>query len=149
VLRYGCHLTFCPGWSGVHLKCKHSRRHHDHAIAGECLKVHNVGYQADNQVTISAHNVCRRNEPIAANTIFADTLAIDGGETMAQFYCRMISLVIDIYGMDSSKEFINTLLDNIQERGAMDKLISNSATVEMSNCVNNKYSSPGTIILHL
>ena len=61
-----------------------------------------------------AHNVHRRNEPVATDTIFAETPAVDGGETMAQFYCSRKSLVIDIYSMGSSKEFVNTLLDNIE-----------------------------------
>jgi hypothetical protein len=84
-----------------------------------------------------AHNIHRRNEPMATDTIFAETPAVDGGETMAQFYCGRKSLVIDIYGMGSSKEFVNTLLDNIQERGAMDKLISDKAQVETSNHVKD------------
>jgi hypothetical protein len=65
-----------------------------------------------------AHNVHRRNEPMATDTIFSETPAVDGGETMAQFYCGRKSLVIDIYGMGSSKEFVNTLLDNIQDEGS-------------------------------
>jgi hypothetical protein len=93
--------------------------------------------QERNIFMFPVHNVCRRNEPVAMDSIFADTPAVYGGETMAHFYCRRKSLVIDIYGMGSSNEFINTLLDNIRERRAMDKLISNSATVETSNRVKD------------
>ena len=51
-----------------------------------------------------AHNVLRRNEPVASDTISAGTPAINGGQTMAQFYCGPKSLVIDIFGMVTEKE---------------------------------------------
>ena len=80
-----------------------------------------------------AFNAWRRNEPVASDTIFAGTPAIGtGGQTMAQFYCGRKSLVIDIYGMNTEAEFVNTLLDIIRERGAMDKLITDGARVEQS-----------------
>ena len=60
-----------------------------------------------------ALNVWRRNEPVASDAIFAETPAINGGQTMAQFYCGRKSLVIDIFGMNTEKEFVNTLLDVI------------------------------------
>ena len=47
------------------------------------------------------------------------------------------SLVIDVYSMGSSKEFVNTLKDQIRKRGAMDKLISDSARVETSDRVKD------------
>ena len=80
-----------------------------------------------------AHNVWRRNEPVATDTIFAKVPAIGtGGQTMAQFYVGRKSMVIDIYGMATEKEFVNTLEDIIRKRGAMDKLISDSARTEIS-----------------
>ena len=51
---------------------------------------------------------------------------------MAQFYCGHKSLVIDICGMNTEAEFVNTLLDIMRERGAMDKLITDGARVEQS-----------------
>jgi hypothetical protein len=42
------------------------------------------------------------------------------------------SLVIDIFGMSTEKQFVNTLEDVIRSRGAMDKLITDSARVEIS-----------------
>ena len=51
---------------------------------------------------------------------------------MAKFYVGRKSLVIDIFPMNTEKEFVNTLLDIIQKRGAMDKLITDSAKVEQS-----------------
>jgi hypothetical protein len=42
------------------------------------------------------------------------------------------TLVTDIYGMKTEKKFVNTLEDNIHERGAMSQLLSNRAQVESS-----------------
>jgi len=85
-----------------------------------------------------AYNVWRRNEPVASDTIYAGTPAIDsGGQTMAQFYCGRKSLVIDIYGMSNDNQFVNTLLGAIRERGAMDKLITDNANVEQSTRVQD------------
>ena len=63
-----------------------------------------------------AHNIWRRNKPVATDMIYAQTPAIDmGGQTMVQIYVRCKSLVIDVYGMSTEKEFINTLMDNIKQ----------------------------------
>ena len=51
---------------------------------------------------------------------------------MAQVFVGRKSLVLDVFGMSNSNSFMNTLEDVIQKRGAMDKLITDSATVEMS-----------------
>jgi hypothetical protein len=79
-----------------------------------------------------ALNVKRRDEPVATDTIFSHTPAIDGGETCAQFFVGTETLVTDIYGMKSEKQFVDTLEDNIHERGAMSRLLSDRAQVEIS-----------------
>ena len=80
-----------------------------------------------------AHNVWRRNEPVATDTIYGEVPAIcSRGQTMAQIFVGRKSLIIDIYGMGTEKEFVNTLEDVIRKRRAMDKLISNSAALEIS-----------------
>ena len=56
---------------------------------------------------------------------------------MAQILVGKDSLVSDVYPMHSFKQFVNTLEDNIQFRGAMSKLISDYAQVEISNKVND------------
>lgn len=71
-----------------------------------------------------ALNVLRRDEPVATDTVYADTPAIDSGATSAQLFVGTQTLVLDVYGMKSDKEFINTLEDNVRERGAMSKLVS-------------------------
>ena len=83
-----------------------------------------------------ANNVWRRNEPVASDTIFADVPAVDtGGQKAAQLYIGRVSLVSDAYGMSSTEQFVNTLEDVIRKRGAMDKLITDSARVEISKRV--------------
>ena len=82
-----------------------------------------------------AFNVMRRNEAVATDTIFSDTSAIDDGSKCAQFFVGRESLVSDVYGMKTDKEFVNTLEDNIRRRGAMDKLISDRAKSEISEKV--------------
>ena len=78
-------------------------------------------------------NVSRRSESVATDTIFFDTPAIDDGARCAQFYVGRDSLVCDVYGMKTEKQFVNTLEDNIRRRGAMSKLISDRAQSEISN----------------
>ena len=43
----------------------------------------------------------------------------------------------DVYPVRTDKEFVRTLEDNIRERGAMDKLVSDSAKAETSKWVQN------------
>ena len=79
-----------------------------------------------------ALNIHRRQEAVATDTVYSDTPAIDCGDTEAQFYCGVDSLVCDAYGMKTDKQFVNTFEDIIRQRGAMDKLISDGAKVETS-----------------
>ena len=82
-----------------------------------------------------ALNVPRRNEAVATDTVYSDTPAVDSGVKMAQRFVGKESLVSDIYPLRSGKQFVNTLEDNICRRGAMDKLISDSAKNEISHKV--------------
>ena len=76
-----------------------------------------------------------RDEPVATDTVHSDTLAIDNGSTSTQIFARTKTLVTNVYGIKSDKQFVNTLENNIRTRGAMSKLISNRAQVEVSNHV--------------
>jgi len=80
-----------------------------------------------------ANNVRRRNEPVATDTIKAQVPAVDDGSTMAQLFIGRKSLVSDAYGVKTDAAFVNTLEDNIRQRGAMDKLISDGAQAELSD----------------
>ena len=46
-------------------------------------------------------------------------------------------MVINIFGMKTESQFVNTLQDVIRMRGAPTKLISDSAQVEISNKVKD------------
>ena len=82
-------------------------------------------------------NIPRHSEAVATDTIFSDTPAVDDGSTMAQFFCGRDTLVCDAYGIKSTKQFINTLSDNIRKRGAMDTLISDGGKYEISKQVTD------------
>ena len=82
-------------------------------------------------------NIPRRSEAVATDTIFSDTPAVDDGSTMAQFFSGRDTLVCDAYGIKSTKQFINTLSDNIRKRGAMDTLISDGGKYEISKRVTD------------
>ena len=80
-----------------------------------------------------ALNVPRRHEPVATDTIFSGTPAVDSGVKQPQVFEGRDSLVADVYPMKSEKQFVNTFEDNIRRWGAMDKLLSDSAKTEISN----------------
>ena len=77
-------------------------------------------------------NIPRCSEAVATDTIFSDTPAVDDGSTMAQFFCGHDTLVCDAYGIKSTKQFINSLSNNIRKQGAMDTLISYEGKYEIS-----------------
>ena len=56
---------------------------------------------------------------------------------MAQFFCGHDTLVCDAYGIKSTKQFINTLSDNIRKWGAMDTLISDGGNYDISKGVTD------------
>ena len=82
-----------------------------------------------------ALNIPRRHEAVATDTVFSDTPPVDSGVKQAQVFVGRDTLVADAYPMKSGKQFVNTLEDNIRRRGAMDKLLSDSAKTEISNKV--------------
>jgi hypothetical protein len=82
-----------------------------------------------------ALNMCPHDEPVATDTIYSDTPAIDCGVTSAQLFVGTKTHTADVYPIKSNKQFVNTLLDNITQRGAPTKLISDRAQVEISERV--------------
>ena len=82
-----------------------------------------------------ALNIPRRHEAVATDTVFSDTPAVDSGVKQAQVFVGRDTLVADAYPMKSGKQFVNTLEDSIRRRGAMDKVLSDSAKTEISNKV--------------
>jgi septum formation inhibitor MinC len=75
------------------------------------------------------------DEPVATDTIYSDTPAIDCGVTSAQPFVGTKTHTADVYPIKSDKQFVNMLLDNITQRGTPTKLISNRAQVEISERV--------------
>ena len=84
-----------------------------------------------------AHNVHRRSEPIATDTVYSNTPAVDNGAKYAQFFVGTESMVCDVFPMKTDKQFVNTLEDIIRRRGAPTKLVSDSAQVEISKKVHD------------
>jgi hypothetical protein len=82
-----------------------------------------------------ALNVHPCDEPVATDTIYSNTLAMDCGVTSAQLFVGTKTHTADVYPIKSNKQFVNTLLDNITQRGAPTKLISDHAQVEISERV--------------
>jgi hypothetical protein len=72
-------------------------------------------------------NVGRRNEAVAMDTYFSDTPAIGTTVKMAQIYVGRKTLVTDVYPMTSEKQIPSTFEHNIQDRGAMETIISDGA----------------------
>jgi hypothetical protein len=83
-----------------------------------------------------ALNVPRRHEDLLSDCIYSDVPAIDGGETCAQVFFGRRTHVGDAYKMKSESEFPNTLQRNIRERGAPNRLLTDSATYETNKRVN-------------
>ena len=80
-----------------------------------------------------ACNVQCRQEPHATDTVCSDTPAIDDGSKVAQIFVGTESCVIDVHGMKTESQFVNTLQDIIRSHGAPTKLISDSAQTEIGN----------------
>ena len=85
------------------------------------------------KVSNPALNNPRRHEPVATDTVFSDTPAVDSGVKQAQVFVGRDTLVTDANPMKSEKHFVNTIEDNIRRSGAMDKLLSYSSNTEISN----------------
>jgi hypothetical protein len=54
---------------------------------------------------------------------------------LLSFFVGTKTNTADVYPIKSNKQFVNTLLDNITQRGAPTKLISDRAQVEISERV--------------
>ena len=84
-----------------------------------------------------ALNVNRRQEPLATDTVYADTPDLEHGHVAAQFFVGTTSLVSDVYGVKTDKQFLQTLQDVVRKRGAPNKLVSDSARAETSKAVKD------------
>jgi transposase InsO family protein len=82
-----------------------------------------------------ALNVPRRNEDLLTDIVYSDTPAVDDGATSAAIYSGKTSHVMDVYGMKTDKQFVNTLEDIIRDRGAPSRLLSDHAITIRSSRV--------------
>jgi hypothetical protein len=82
-----------------------------------------------------ALNVHPHDEPVATDTIYSDTPAINCGVTSAQLFVGTKTHTVDVYPIKSNNQFVNKLLDNITQCGTPTKLISDRAQVEISEHV--------------
>ncbi|KAG7344871.1 reverse transcriptase RNA-dependent DNA polymerase [Nitzschia inconspicua] len=83
-----------------------------------------------------AMNVPRRNEDLLTDYVYSDVPAIDDGSTGAQVFFGRDTHVCDVYGLKSESHFPNALQENIRQRGAPNRLVSDSATYETSKRVH-------------
>ncbi|KAL7564284.1 hypothetical protein ACA910_014347 [Epithemia clementina (nom. ined.)] len=109
---------------------QHTTQHGNYGDGQDYLKKH---FKARNPVL----NIPRRHEPVATDTIFSDTPAIDHGGKLAQVFVGRNTTVSDAYGIKSTKQFVNTLQDNIRQRGAMESLISDGGAALISQKVKD------------
>ena len=58
-------------------------------------------------------------------------------DNQAQFFYGIHSLTCDVFGMKTDKQFVSTLEDVIRYRGAIYKIVSDSAHVEITGCVKD------------
>ena len=56
-----------------------------------------------------ACNVNRRNEPVATDTVYSNTPAINSRIIAAQFFACTESMVCDVYPMKTDKQFVHVL----------------------------------------
>ena len=78
-----------------------------------------------------------QNKPVATDTLFFDTPAIESRVAAAQFFVGTEYMVCDVYPMKTDEPFVHVLQDNIRRRGAISKLISGRAQVEISKKVQD------------
>ena len=108
-----------------------------------CQKCHVRPQHHADQSPYPAHNAWHRHEPVYSDTIYSEVPAIDtNGQTMAQIFIGHESLVIDVCGVSTEKEFVNAFEDITRKRGAMDKLIMDSARVKISRRVHDILRAP-------
>jgi hypothetical protein len=74
-----------------------------------------------------AFNVIHRNKPVA----------IGDGSKCAQLFVGRHSLVADVYGMKTNREFVNTLEHNIRKCGVMLKIVSDHALPGISSKIQH------------
>jgi hypothetical protein len=98
-----------------------------------------------------ALNVYRRQEDVSCDIVYSYFPAIYDGSTAAVIFVGVNTQVTDVYGIMTDKQFVNTLEDNIIQRGTPLKLISDRGQAIVSHkvadilrtfCIDNWQSKP-------
>ena len=84
-----------------------------------------------------ALNVRRRSEAVACDIVYSNTPAVNDGSKSAVIFVGYDTGVTDIYGIKTDSQFIQALQDNIRERGAPNRLLSDRARVIISKSVQD------------
>jgi hypothetical protein len=83
-----------------------------------------------------ALNIYRRNEDVACDIMYSDIPAIFDGSTAAVIFVGTSTKVTDVHGIKDN-QFANTLEDNIIQRGAPIRLLSDMGQAIISNKVED------------
>jgi hypothetical protein len=84
-----------------------------------------------------ALNIYRRNEDVACNIVYSDVPAIFDRSTAAVIFVGTSTKVTDVHDIKKDNQFANTLEDNIIQRGAPNRLISDRGQALTSNKVED------------
>ena len=85
----------------------------------------------------AALNVKRRSEPVATDVIYCDTPVTCDCSTCDKLFMGTNTLMADVCGIESDKQFVSSLEYNISQRRAMDKLTPDSSKSEISTRVKD------------
>jgi hypothetical protein len=84
-----------------------------------------------------ALNIYRRNEDVACDIVSSDVPAIFDGSTAAVIFVGTSTKVTNVHGIKKDNQFVNTLADNIIQRGAPNRLLSDRGQAIISNKVED------------
>ena len=89
-------------------------------------------------------NIHRRNESVATDTVYSDTPAIDSGAASAQIFVGTTSLLTDVYGMKTDKQYS---LTHWKTTCAHEELRTNLSATELRLRSARKFMTSSVLIL--
>jgi hypothetical protein len=84
-----------------------------------------------------ALNINRRNENVVCDIMYSDVPAIFDGSIAAVIVLGTSTKVTDVYGIKKDNRLANNLEDNIIQRGAPNRLLSDRGQAIISNKVED------------
>jgi hypothetical protein len=82
-------------------------------------------------------NIYKRNEDVACDIVYSDVPAIFNGSPAAVIFIGTSTKVMDVHGIKKDNQFANTLEDNIIQRGAPNRFLSDRGQAIISNKVED------------